>query len=196
MFNIDWPITIKDATRIIWRKPVRIDWLLLLTAKIRSNYAAFLIYRQEVIYKVGFNSQIIYLEKLLNDKFSPITGGIYINNIIDIDRLYVYNKIEEKPKLYVYNKWKAATVYAVGEFAVYGDSVWRCLTAGSGQVPVEGANWTFHKKKLYMKNKAQYLLSYDFIVMVPAALVFDINEMKAQVNFYKLAGKRYTIQTY
>ena len=49
---------------------------------------------------------------------------------------------------------------------------------------------------LYLKNKAEYSNLYDFIVMVPTAVTFDNNAMKALVNYYKLAGKRYTIQTY
>lgn len=36
----------------------------------------------------------------------------------------------------------------------------------------------------------------DFIVWVPTALTFDPNQMKAIINLYKLAGKRYAIQYY
>jgi hypothetical protein len=39
-------------------------------------------------------------------------------------------------------------------------------------------------------------VSDDFIVFVPAGLVFNENEFKALLNSYKLAGKRYKIQTY
>ncbi|MBL0144943.1 MAG: hypothetical protein IPP48_03455 [Chitinophagaceae bacterium] len=39
------------------------------------------------------------------------------------------------------------------------------------------------------------LFQDDFIVEVPAALVFDENQMKANINIYKLAGTKYKIQT-
>lgn len=38
--------------------------------------------------------------------------------------------------------------------------------------------------------------SYDFIVHVPAALVFDMAEMNAVIRKYNMSGKRYTIQTF
>lgn len=36
----------------------------------------------------------------------------------------------------------------------------------------------------------------DFIVFVPAGLVYNATEMRALINQYKLAGKRYAIQTF
>jgi hypothetical protein len=36
----------------------------------------------------------------------------------------------------------------------------------------------------------------DFIVFVPQSLSYDERRMKALVKMYKLAGKRFTIQTY
>lgn len=40
----------------------------------------------------------------------------------------------------------------------------------------------------------EYDQGYDFIVWVPTGLLFDIEKMKALINKYKLAGKRYIIQ--
>jgi hypothetical protein len=37
---------------------------------------------------------------------------------------------------------------------------------------------------------------YEFIVNVPVALVFDMDEMHAVIKKYKLSGKRYNIVTY
>lgn len=36
----------------------------------------------------------------------------------------------------------------------------------------------------------------EFIVWVPSTLIFDLDQMKAIINLYKLAGKRYSIQPY
>lgn len=36
----------------------------------------------------------------------------------------------------------------------------------------------------------------EFIVWVPSTLNFDLEQMKAIINLYKLAGKRYVIQSY
>jgi|GEM_PF-3322679 len=36
----------------------------------------------------------------------------------------------------------------------------------------------------------------EFIVYIPNNLIVDLNRLKAIINLYKLAGKRYAIQTY
>lgn len=36
----------------------------------------------------------------------------------------------------------------------------------------------------------------DFIVYVPSGLIFDENEMRAIIDLYRLAGKRYAIELY
>lgn len=36
----------------------------------------------------------------------------------------------------------------------------------------------------------------DFIVWVPSTLSFSLNQLKAQINQYRIASKRYQIQTY
>jgi hypothetical protein len=37
--------------------------------------------------------------------------------------------------------------------------------------------------------------SFDFLVTVPVAISFNLNEMRSLLNTYKLAGKYYSIQT-
>lgn len=48
---------------------------------------------------------------------------------------------------------------------------------------------------VYLRNKSE-AAQYDYTVFVPASLSFDINQLKAMVDTYNIAGKRYTIQTY
>ena len=42
----------------------------------------------------------------------------------------------------------------------------------------------------------EYDQGYDFIVYVPTGLLYDQQKLKALVNKYKLAGKRYIIENY
>jgi hypothetical protein len=48
----------------------------------------------------------------------------------------------------------------------------------------------------FVYSRDEYAVENDFIVKVPAALDFDEDEMKAFINKYKLADKRYKIETY
>lgn len=51
--------------------------------------------------------------------------------------------------------------------------------------------------KIYLYDRADYGdTGVDFIVLIPNNLVFNEYEMKALVDFYKLASKRYKIQKY
>lgn len=48
----------------------------------------------------------------------------------------------------------------------------------------------------YLYGKDEYSVENDFTVRVPATLDFDEDEMKAFINKYKLADKRYKIEIY
>lgn len=50
-------------------------------------------------------------------------------------------------------------------------------------------------KFFYLRGETSNLESFDFVVNVPVAVSFDVNEMKSLLNAYKLAGRYYTIQT-
>lgn len=51
--------------------------------------------------------------------------------------------------------------------------------------------------KIYLYDRADYGdTGVDFIVLVPKGLSYNTYEMKALVDFYKLASKRYKIQEY
>ncbi|WP_136464955.1 hypothetical protein [Flagellimonas onchidii] len=88
---------------IIWlvptflRKVKLIAWLQVLIAPIKGLYNDFLKYRKKVDYKLNHNSQVCYLQKVLNDAFDNESKRIYIENGIFIQALYVYAPKEELP---------------------------------------------------------------------------------------------------
>ena len=38
--------------------------------------------------------------------------------------------------------WNASTIYEVGQYCIYNNSLWKCLVQHSGQTPTEGTYWT------------------------------------------------------
>lgn len=38
--------------------------------------------------------------------------------------------------------WNASTTYAVGQYCIYSNSLWKCLVQNNGQTPSEGTYWT------------------------------------------------------
>lgn len=198
MFNLDWPTFIQALLPYWWRKPNMIAWLRTLLSAVIGLYDDLVTFRSRTIYDLQITGQTIYLEKALNDRFDFINRQIYIENLADLTQFYIYNKVEAQPPVYLYNKYDATYTYASGEFAAYQGTIWVANNATTGSTPAIGnANWSVHKPfDPYLINKGEALQPTDFIVWVPVALVFDINELRALVNRYKLAGKRYTVQTY
>ena len=196
--NVNWTDLVQRLLPRWWRKPVMTAWLEVMLSQVRALHTAFLAYRTRVLYEMSLNGQTIYLELGLNDRFDPITRGIYIETIDDPTQLYLYRKVEDRPPLYIYPRWTATRFFFVGAFAIHEGNVWRCTVAGSGVEPGESSpSWEFHKEfDLYLRRKGESLQGVDFIVWVPLELVYDEFELRALVNRYKQAGKRYIIQTY
>ena len=157
-------------------------WLMALIYPIKQLNEAFVAYTEDVYYRLSITGQIIYLEKLLNDKFnnglparaaSATVGlydgaftGIYISEPAGlILPKYVWNKIEQRPSVVLYN-------------------------AAENMPP------------LYLNNNAEIDGEFDFIVNVPYS-VGDVStdevlmsSIKAWVLEYKIAGKRFNVVNY
>lgn len=52
------------------------------------------------------------------------------------------------------------------------------------------------KPPLYLKNRDEYISYVHFIIMIPSDVVFNEDSLRALVNRYKIAGKKYSIQIY
>lgn len=48
----------------------------------------------------------------------------------------------------------------------------------------------------YLKKEEEYNSNVDFIVFIPASANININQLKSYIEYYKVAGKLYEIQTY
>jgi len=167
MFNIDFNNIIQLLLPPFLRKIKIIEWLKALVKPLIDLYAIFFQYRTDTLYSLSFTGQVIYLEKLLNDTYNNGSPGIYITDGSFILKTYLYHKSEGGAKTYLFHKSENAA-------------------------------------KTYLFHKSEYTITYDFVVMVPAAIYSilqqnnnqGLNKMKALINLYKIAGKRYTIQSY
>lgn len=69
-YNINWSLLIKRNVDPERRKPIRLAWLHALIAPVVNMYLQFMIRRAEVLKRLQYNGQVIYLEKGLNDTFN------------------------------------------------------------------------------------------------------------------------------
>lgn len=196
MYNFNWLLFVRVFLASAIRKPRMIELFDTLVSPVKNLHTSFLAFIVEIIYKLRFNSQIIYLEKRLNDQWDNVQRGIYIENLNNASRFYVYNKVELKT-VYLYNKWKPTVNYVVGDRVTSDIYVWVCAVDNINVLPGINAVWTnTFKLRPYLLNLGEVLNQFDFIVWVPFNVVFDYNEMYATVLYYKLAGKRFAIQIY
>lgn len=113
---------------------------------------------QDTLYKMQHNSQVIYLEKMLNEYFEvsgysagnhELSKTVFISDAPPVDRNYIFQPAEVQP--------------------VYLDSIYLNGTPA---------------------------VNYKFIVNIPDTYVFVEAKLRAVIDFYKLAGKKYIIETY
>lgn len=199
MFNIviNWLKILKENTPQQLHHSTWFDWLKVMIAPLNKIYTEFVQAYNLFVIKIRFTGQIIYLQKILNDKYPTALNGIYIIDALLASRFYLYNAVELKPPNYIYRNWKYNTNYAIDEFAVKDNKVWKAINAHINSAPSVGnANWVFYKNINFLYTSPEFLTTYNFIVMVPSVTVFNPTEMKALIHYYRLAGKQFKIQLF
>jgi len=132
-------------------------WMDALIAPIVWLHTQFMTFRNNTLYYLNHSSQVVYLEAVLNDRWDVALRRIRVVDGPDIDPLYLYTRLENKPN-YIYARIETIPRY------IY-----------TGAETINGP---------------------DFLVEVPAIITFDLNEMKALINKYRLPSKHnYLIET-
>jgi hypothetical protein len=201
MFNINFSQLIKDfLPDVLARQPKRMDFIkAMVVAGVEKLYLTnCLPFFSETFYTLSITGQVIYLEKLLNDKYDNINRGIYIDSNLLPRKFYLYQKNETVPPVYIYRKFDINKTYLTNDYCVFSDNkVYKALTNNSGNIPTVNSNdWLYIKEVDYLRTKLDFNSSINFIIYIPTAVVFDSNQLKKLVNFYKIAGKTYLIKLY
>jgi hypothetical protein len=172
--------------------------LLLPTTLRRRNQKAFLtaviaplnsLYR-DTLYKMQHTCQVIYLEKMLNEHYTVVgydptnheaTKLIYIEDAPRPPYKYIYlqEEIEFQGKPYLYLN------------SGVGNPNTDLINNVTDEFGDEVPNWFTSGGIVYLTGDTIY---NDFVVYVPINLTFDEIKMRALIDYYKLAGKKYTIE--
>lgn len=89
------------------RKPKMMDFIYSLIKPIDNTNVVFSAFTSDTDYYLKFNGQIIYLEHILNDLYDNISRGIYIEDLANVDKIYLRNRVEARPPFYLYNRAEA-----------------------------------------------------------------------------------------
>lgn len=135
----------------------------------------FYLFRTALRWKLFHSSQIISLEHYLNDHFAiPYSVATRDADIIAGNIIWVES--QNFVPFYLYNKIESRPkhyIYNKSEYPLTPPSV-----------------------KTYLRQYSELLDSSSFIVWIPVAVVYDDAIVRSLIDFFKLAGKTYSIQTY
>lgn len=122
VYQIAWVRFIDDLLLISLRKAVIRYWLRALIQPIRQLHQQFLTYRSHCLYRIKHNSQIAFMEAVLNDKFDSLFRRIRILNVEFKEAVYFYEP-EENREVYFYEPEDEKPVYFYEDDDLSGDGV-------------------------------------------------------------------------
>lgn len=96
IYQINWGKFISDLLLIELRKPSLKAFLNAALKPIKNLHTAFLAFRLSALYRVQHNSQIVYMEAVLNDEFDNTFRRIRIQNVKFRDAMFFYEPEENK----------------------------------------------------------------------------------------------------
>ncbi len=196
MYNINWPLWIFQRIPKYVRKPIYTAFLTVLIKPVINLHAAFVMFRNGVLSKVQYTGQTIYLERLLNDTYSPALRDIYINTVADDNSFVIYNKVEVQPPVFFYSKWSSSVSYAILDRSIINGNVYRSLTANLNAAPATStSDWALESAFQPMFNLLEFQYMPSFVVYVRTTFTQTI-QLTATVNSKRIAGKLFTVQTY
>lgn len=179
VFNISYKRLVVLLLPTFLRQSLVFILLASLTRPIVKLYDTFKVARQQNIDRINQTGQVCYLRGMLNNTFDPTLRRIRIDdgNVADWQILYkeeTFNDVDHGQPLYVKSASNIVT-------DVLGNKL--LLLGNDGVVMV-------------VKRGDVGAIGFDFFVKIPTALrgIADENQIKALVNYYKLASKRYEIQ--
>lgn len=159
MLILQLPVKLRQVTNIAW-----IEVLTKLVGNLSDDFKT---YRINKLFFLQHNSQVIYLEHILNSRFNEGGTEIYIEDAPSPDIISLYNKSEATDPFYLYNK-------------------------DEGVSPPDVETIYFYNRAEYPASGGLFVIN----IPIALQGIVDENELKALVNRLKLAGKQYSIYYY
>lgn len=123
----------------------------------------------ETLYKMQHNCQVIYLEKVLNEHYE--IADYDLNNHVATRKIYISDApINERDFIHLNQEPETMWLFEENDPGTAEDDIEYIDVMGGA--------------------------AYHFIINIPTIVVFNEVTLRTLVDFYKLGGKKYIIQTY
>ncbi|SFW12936.1 hypothetical protein [Chitinophaga sancti] len=98
IFDIDYHRLIRLLMPPRLRKVLHLSWLQAITYPVNLLYQQFRRNRDANLYRLSITPQVVYMEKLLNDRYDLADRGIRIVDAVSNEVTLIYQEEESKPK--------------------------------------------------------------------------------------------------
>lgn len=98
MYNINFVKLIRQLIFDLGCMPIIMGYVNALVEPVKEIYTTFMAIREADWYKLGHNSQVCYMEGVLNDSFDNTLRRIFITDGNKYERTYIYTRAEALPK--------------------------------------------------------------------------------------------------
>ena len=163
VFQLNWDVLIKNLMSFDLRNQFVFGWMSCLIYPVTQMHGYFLTFRTKALYRVRHNSQIVFMEAVLNDEFDSGLRRIRIINSEFEPGLFFYEP-EENKEVYFYEPGDNSPVYFGEPDEFEGDGVDFVVCVPPDLQPASEA--------------------------LELALV---TRMKGEIDYYKLYSKNYKI---
>lgn len=171
MWSIDFDFHLFNLVPTFLRKPVRMAWLKVFLSQLKWLHQQFLSFRIVANREATYNGQVMVLERMLNLNYYDEDIWASPPDPTAAGHIYIDHTLDNLPSNYIFfNSESQEPLY------IYNDS--------EAEPPV------------FVYSQQEYYSQVAFNVMVPVALTFNQDEMRARIDKYVIAGFNYQIQTY
>jgi len=103
-YTINYTKFVRQRIPLEMRLPAVIALVVIVVSPAVFVYNLLLVFRDLALYNLLITPQVVYMEKMLNDRYDTAARRIYIQDGLDNTPIYLYQKAEGKPPLFLYQK--------------------------------------------------------------------------------------------
>ncbi|WP_343744211.1 hypothetical protein [Chitinophaga sp.] len=122
IYEIDFPKLVRLLMPPRLRKMRHVAWLLALCNPVNYLYQQFRRNRDANLYRLKITPQVVYLERLLNDRYDISQRRIKISDGMIYEPVFLYQEIEQKP-VYLWQESENKPLYLYTEEEVGSNPV-------------------------------------------------------------------------
>lgn len=147
------------------RQPIMKAFVLIMIFPLELLFIEMMKARKRNLIKMNHNYQKFSLQKRLNDAFDAVERRIRIVKAVQYESVYLYTEAEIDPT-------------NPNHFSDSSNNKMKWLKGS--------------EKPIYLRTDAELYSEFDFIVEIPNTAI-NLNQLNAEIDFYKLVSKNYQI---